>query len=143
MANILRFSDAVSLALHTMVLLAARTEQPMSTREIATALAASEAHLSKVLQRLAKSGLVKSTRGPKGGFELAGKPQHISLLSVYEAIEGPLGASDCLLSKRLCDGSKCILGDLLRSTNREVRKYLAQTVLSDVAGVYGGVENDA
>ena len=143
MANILKFSDAVSLALHTVVLLAANGKRSMSTREIAAALHASEAHLSKVLQRLTRVGLVKSIRGPKGGFELTGDPDSTSLLAVYEAIEGQLEASDCLLGKRLCDGSSCIMGELLKSTNRHVREYLAQTVLSDVTSVYGGAASDA
>lgn len=143
MANILKFSDAVSLALHTVVLLAANGKRSMSTREIAAALYASEAHLSKVLQRLTRVGLVKSIRGPKGGFELTGDPDSTSLLSVYEAIEGQLEGTDCLLGKRLCDGKSCILGELLKSTNRQVREYLSQTVLSDVTSVYGGVASDA
>ena len=143
MANVLKVSEAASLALHTMVLLAASSDRLWSTHDIADTLDASEAHLSKVLQRLARMDLVRSVRGPKGGFSLMRSPESISLLDVYESIEGPLAKTDCLLGRRLCDGTNCILGTLLKNTNREVKKYLSKTKLSGVTDVYRGVvEND-
>ena len=77
MSSVLKISDAATLALHTAVLLADRTEGPLTTKEIALTFGISEAHLAKVLQRLAKAGIVHSGRGPKGGF-LLGKRRHNS-----------------------------------------------------------------
>ena len=57
MPNVLKVSEAASLALHTTVLLAANSGELLSTREIASTLKMSAAHLSKVLQRLARHGL--------------------------------------------------------------------------------------
>lgn len=136
MANVLRISDAASLALHTMVMMAARQGQVLSTPAIAEALDASQAHLAKVLQRLHKAGLVESTRGPAGGFRLSRPGDTISLAEVYEAIEGPLGSSRCLLSSPICDGTRCILGDLVPTLNARVKAYLAGTTLADVSGVF-------
>ena len=51
MANVLRISEAATLALHTLALLAARPGEILSTHKIATRLDASEAHLAKVLQQ--------------------------------------------------------------------------------------------
>ena len=116
-----------------MALLAANLKQPISTREIAARFQISEAHLSKVLQRLTKAGFVESTRGPKGGF-IIGKPiDEITLLDVYESIEGPLVSCDCLLGVPVCGDGGCILGDLLVTVNRQVREYLAGTRLSELA----------
>ena len=78
MTNLLRISDAASLGLHTMGLLAGRSTR-LSTQEIARSLGASEHHLAKVMQRLAKMGLVVSTRGPQGGFVLSRPPAEITL----------------------------------------------------------------
>ncbi|NQT21108.1 MAG: Rrf2 family transcriptional regulator [Planctomycetes bacterium] len=143
MSTVLKVSEAASLALHTMVLLAASSDRLWSTHDIATTLGASEAHLSKVLQRLAKVELVKSVRGPKGGFSLARSPERIFLLEVYESIEGPLGKTNCLLEHQLCDGTNCILGTLLKDTNREVKKYLSKTKLSSLTDLYRSmIEND-
>ncbi|MEJ2744359.1 MAG: Rrf2 family transcriptional regulator, partial [bacterium] len=60
MAKLIKMSEAVSLALHVTVLMAANPHAPLSTHEAASRIKVSEAHLSKVLQRLAKGGLVRS-----------------------------------------------------------------------------------
>jgi len=135
-SNVLRISDAASLALHAMVLLAAHPDTGISTKQIAHDLQVSEAHLSKVLQRLTKVGLAASTRGPRGGFTLAAPAESIMLLEVYEAIEGPLVATECLLGTRICNGRQCILGDLLTTVDGQVRDYLATTRLADLTSVY-------
>jgi Rrf2 family protein len=144
MANVLRISEAASLALHTMVLLARKPEERLSTKEIAGVLEVSEAHLSKVLQRLGRVGLVNATRGPSGGFVVRENPDGITLLEVYEAIEGPLNSSKCLLGTPICNGGgKCILGGLLEEVNKEVKDYLSGTTISELTDVYGREGTDA
>jgi len=61
--GILKISDAASLAIHTMVLLATHPDETFSIPEIAAILKASQAHLAKVAQRLAKAGLVSAREG--------------------------------------------------------------------------------
>lgn len=111
-------------------------DQVVSTPEIASDLKVSEAHLSKVLQRLTRVGLVKSIRGPRGGFRLLQSHNEITLLDVYEAIEGRLQSTNCLLNTRSCNGERCILGILLESVNRQIRDYLAGTRLSELTNVF-------
>ena len=130
MSSLLRVSEAASLALHTTVFLAGNPGQTVPAREIAATLDVSEAHLAKVLQRLAKVGLVRSFRGPKGGFVLGKNEDEITLLEVYESIEGPLETSSCLFDVQACNGNGCILGDLLETVHRQVTKYLSETKLS-------------
>ena len=113
MSTVLRISEAASLAFHTMALLATEHERPLTTHEIASAFDVSQAHLAKVLQRLAHAGLVRSARGPRGGFTLARPAEGITLLDVYETIEGPLTPSDCLLGSKICGGEACIFGSLV------------------------------
>jgi Rrf2 family protein len=140
MENILKISEAASLALHAVAYLADRTGEKLSNKDIAAAIRVSEAHLSKVMQRLNKAGIVTSNRGPKGGFTLAKDPGETRLLDVYEAIEGPLPNGYCLAGSPVCAGDKCILGDLLRNLNNEVRDYLENTRLSDLTDVFGEEE---
>jgi Rrf2 family protein len=116
-----------------MAFLAADHDKSVPTREIASELHVSEAHLSKVLQRLAKVGLVKSVRGPKGGFALGKASDQISLLDVYESIEGPFVESKCLFDTPIYDGEKCILGGLIETVEKQIRKYLAETKLSQLS----------
>lgn len=136
-ASMLKISDAASLALHTMVLLASQHDRLVSNKEIASVLKVSEAHLSKVLQRLAKIGLVHSIRGPHGGFSLGHPGERITLLQVYEAIEGPLPVScNCLFDRQVCCRNHCILGNLLGNINIQIRDYLHKTTLAQLSGVY-------
>ena len=127
MGNLVRISEPASLSLHAAALLARRPDQRVSNQEIAAALRVSEHHLAKVMQRLAKIGIVTSTRGPRGGFELALPPDEITLLQLFEAVEGPLGDAECLLGQQVCDGGDCLVGELVHSVHRHVRHYLAET----------------
>lgn len=131
MGGILRISDAASLALHASALLASRGTKPVSSAAAAEALGVSRDHLSKVFQRLTRSGLVRSTRGPGGGFLLAREADSITLLEIYEAVEGPLEEVSCLLPEKACTGA-CILGGLLHDVHRRVRNRLATTTLSSL-----------
>jgi len=115
-----------------MALLSQETSRPLSCHEMAETLHVSEAHLSKVLQRLGKQGFVSSLRGPKGGFRMARAPKEVSLLHIYEAIEGPLEFSNCLFEKPVCTDGKCIMGDLLKTVDDKVVKYLTATTLADL-----------
>jgi Rrf2 family protein len=136
--GVVKISEAASLALHGMAVLAGHPDEPFSTTQLAERISASEAHLSKVLQRLAKADLVSSTRGPGGGFKLSKPPNEISLLEIYEAIDGKLSAVDCLLQRKVCSG-ECMLGGLIERTNRQVSQYLSETKLS--ASVESGTFN--
>lgn len=129
----LRISEAAVLALHAAALLSRAPGEPRSTRELAEGLAVSEAHLSKVLQRMSRHALVRSHRGPHGGWTLAADPEEVTLLEVYEAVEGPLMPSVCLLERPRCPDGGCILGDLVGSVNTQVMDYLSSTRLSTLA----------
>lgn len=128
----LKISEAASLALHAMVLLAGQSGGPLSTRQISAQLRVSDHHLSKVMQRLGRAGLVDSTRGPKGGFRLARRGSAITLLEIYEAVEGPFSGRACLLDRPACQGG-CALGGLVNILGSEVQAYLARTKLGDLA----------
>lgn len=142
--NIVRISEAASLALHAMTFLAAQEpDHAVSTRDIADVLHVSDNHLSKVAQRLAKSGLVVSRRGPGGGVLLAKPAADITLLDIYQAIEGEFKSAGCLLTTRVCDPGNCIFGDLLHSVNTQVRERLETTRLDSLAHVFGSPEQIA
>ncbi len=136
MAHLLKISDAASLALHSMAFLASREDRLVSVKEIAKRLKGSEAHLSKVLQRLSRVGLVRSVRGPRGGFMLGKPASQITLLEIYEAIEGPILSRGCLFETPICDGVQCIWSDLLEKISKEVVEYLKSKRLSEFTNVF-------
>lgn len=128
MSNILRISEAASIALHAMLILASKGDKLLSVKDIAGKLDISENHLSKVLQRLAKAGLVISIKGNKGGFRLAKSADAINFLEIYEAIDGKFKPSGCLLNRPSCQQA-CIMGGLMNSINKQVEDYFLKTTL--------------
>ena len=128
----LKISEAASLAMHALGYLANRQDGPITSREIANRFEISEAHLSKVLQRLTKVELVRSVRGPRGGFILTRTPESVTLLEVFEAIEGRFEPSQCLLSSSICEGDDCILGKIVVEANTMLRTRLEETTLVEV-----------
>lgn len=140
MSTTLRISEAASIALHAMAYIATTPKRLVASREIISALKVSDAHLMKVLQRLVKTGLIKSIRGPNGGFVLSKPPDKITLLDVYESVEGRMSFSDCLLGKSVCGNGKCIMGNLISNVNKEVSDYFSQTHLFQLSNVYRSQE---
>lgn len=144
MASILHFSEASSLALHAIIMMAGKEGELVTSRDIAASLQASEAHLQKVLQRLVKVGILASTRGPRGGFRVNRPLDSVKLLDVYEAVEGPLPVTGCLFSHPKCDGSRCIFGTFVTDVTTRIREYLSTTTLlehqKDEAFPAGGAE---
>ena len=96
MSNILKISEAASLGMHAMALLAKEPGALISTGEIASILDVSEAHLSKVLQRLQRTGYVQSTRGPRGGFKFARPAESITVGDIVRSVEGSLSPIRCV-----------------------------------------------
>lgn len=137
MSTVVHISEAASLAFHSMGLLAKHPSEHLTTKRIARETGASHAHLSKVLQRLAKSGLVKSTPGPRGGFTLAKPADQITLLDVYEAIEGPIEMPSCYLGKKDCLLGSCLFNGFVSSTTAQFRDYLAGKRLTDLKRTQG------
>lgn len=133
MADIIKISDATALALHSMVHLAIKPEEQSTTAEIAEIFDASKHHLAKVHQRLTKGGLIQSFRGPSGGVGLARDPAQITLLDIYEVMEGAMVCNPCLFGKDTCPRAECVLGTLLPGLARQVRDYFEQTTLAQLA----------
>jgi Rrf2 family transcriptional regulator, nitric oxide-sensitive transcriptional repressor len=129
MSGLIRMSEAATLAVHAMAFLATRHDQRFTGQAIAERLAASSHHLAKVMQRLAKAGLVASQRGPNGGFSLGRPPEEIPLLRIYEVVEGPVSVG-CLLNKPVCGRQGCVLGGLVQTLHEQIRECLATTSLA-------------
>lgn len=71
-------------------------EGPVQSADIAARESIPEAYLEQLLTSLRKAGLVRSSRGPRGGHELARDPQAVAVGEIISALEGPLLSLDCL-----------------------------------------------
>ena len=123
MAKIFSMSEAASIAIHSMVLIA-RNETGINAVKIAEQTGFSKNHISKVAQRLVKDDLLSSVRGPSGGFTLKKSPANISLLDIYQSIEGTLEIKDCPLANEICHFDKCLMGNVINKMTIEFKNFL-------------------
>jgi Rrf2 family protein len=131
MAKIVSYSEAASIGMHGMVLIA-RAGETINVQKIAETTGSSRHHVAKVMQRLVKEGYLLSNRGPSGGFHLSIEPKEITLLQIYEAIEGQVKVLDCPHEKPVCPFGKCILGTVVLQMSQLFRDHLANNTLADL-----------
>ncbi|HEX2936538.1 MAG TPA: Rrf2 family transcriptional regulator [Bacteroidales bacterium] len=129
MSKIFNLSDASSIAIHAMVLVAKNGES-INVLKIAEATNTSRHHVAKVMQRLAKDGFVTSQRGPSGGFSLKKKPDEITFLNIYESIEGKIEIARCMFDTPICPLGKCIMNNITNKMSVEFIDYLKSQTLS-------------
>lgn len=98
----MKFSRETDYAIRCLLFMARDPLRIFSVGEISGAREIPSSFLAKILQKLAKAGITSSARGAQGGFRLVANPDRISLLSVIEALEGPLALNDCLVDGRSC-----------------------------------------
>ena len=90
-------------------------------------------HLAKVLQKLAKNGLVRSQNGPKGGYALAKKLSDITIAEVFTSIEGPIEMTNCRTGDAICEQfSRCNVRDPLLKIQERIVLFLNQTTLDQL-----------
>ena len=121
-------------ALHALEHLAAQGDGgPATARHIAEERGLPGDFLSKALQPLVRAGLLRSEKGPNGGFRLARPASPISLLEVVEAVDGPLRAEAPRVAG-VRDGLDPRLEGVCERVAEEVRRRFGQVRLSDLAG---------
>ena len=120
-------SQTIEYALRAVVCLARNPGQPQVTRNIAATMSVPPSYMAKVLQALVRGGIVRSTRGLHGGFELSKEPSALSLLDVVNAVSPIQRIESCPLdleshSSQLCplhkrlDHALSLVEDAFRST---------------------------
>ena len=129
MAKIVTLSEAASIALHGMILVA-KADKMINVVEIAEKTTSSKHHVAKVFQRLVKEKFIESHRGPSGGFTIKKDPGEITLLEIYEAIEGKIEILECPMEKQICPFDKCILNSVTKDMTLQYRDYLQGQTLA-------------
>lgn len=100
----MRISSRCEYGLRAMIYLARREHDgPVPLPEIAAGEGLPTAFLERILARLRDGGLVTTTRGASGGYELARPAGDISVADIMSAIEGPLSLVGCLPDAETCD----------------------------------------
>lgn len=124
----LRLSKKVDYALIALMHLAHQAGaggSAWSAREIARGCGLPPDLLAKILQRLAREGIVVSHQGTKGGYSLGRPAERIHVVSVIEAIDGPLSLTQCFTDDGTCDQfDTCSVKSPLQRLNGRVLRML-------------------
>ena len=121
------------------VLLASLANEPGRVRTAAAL--AEQTHIaaptvSKLLKQLQRAGLVSSTRGLHGGYQLARPATQISAAAILDALEGPLALTDCAAGHGNCDiEDSCRVGRVWQRLNLAIRRSLYEVTLAQLAGL--------
>lgn len=121
-------------AIRALVYMAIREGEVVSAKEIAQDQEIPIEFLHKILQRLARAGLVASHRGAQGGFLLSKPPEKINLLEVVSCLQGQPTMNRCLLGKNSCPRSPtCALKKNWLELEKQVIDFLAGITLRQLA----------
>ena len=98
----LRVTKLTDYATVVLTVLAAQSDAVLSASELAERAGLEATTVSKLLKPLAQAGLVEGFRGTNGGYRLARPAADIGLIEIVEAMEGPLGMTECSLHAGQC-----------------------------------------
>jgi FeS assembly SUF system regulator len=98
----LRVTKLTDYATVVLTALAARPDAVLSAAELAERAGLEMPTVAKLLKPLAQAGLVEGFRGTNGGYRLARAASQISLVEIVEAMEGPLGMTECSVHAGAC-----------------------------------------
>jgi len=109
-------------------------DSPRKVDEVATAQSIPVSFLENILTQLRSAGLVRSQRGPEGGYWLAKPPEEVNLAQVIRAVEGPLVGVRGLRPEEVSyAGSAESLQQVWLALRANLRKVLEHVTLADVA----------
>jgi len=108
---------------------------PIALSEIAKSQRISLSYLEQLFAKLRRAGLVRSARGPGGGYTLARGASETSVAAIMRAVDEALDTSPCAAEQQLgslTDGSGAVTCDLWVALGREIETFLGAISLADV-----------
>jgi FeS assembly SUF system regulator len=135
--HVLKLTKKADYGLIAMKHLAVHGEEgtSFSSSDIAQVYGIPAPLMAKILQKLARGGLVAARHGALGGYMLARDPARISALDVINAIDGPVSITSCITSHGECNQSAtCNVREPLRMVNSSILDVLSRVTLSQMAG---------
>ncbi len=107
-----------------------------SVRDLAAETGIPQPTVSKILKLLVRQGVVDSTRGARGGYRLARRPEDVTVAEVIAALEGPIGVTECGQSDHEHDcelSGRCFVRGNWQRINEAIAHALHQITLAEMA----------
>ncbi|NQT46541.1 MAG: Rrf2 family transcriptional regulator [Candidatus Omnitrophica bacterium] len=133
----MKISTKTQYGVRAMLEIARHTDrEPISIHDISRQQALSVSYLEQLLNKLRKAGLVKSVRGPKGGYLLSRQPKKIKISEIVTVLEGDIGPVFCVAGGKkanFCDRlNKCASKALWKKMRDAMMGVLESTTLGDL-----------
>jgi Rrf2 family transcriptional regulator, iron-sulfur cluster assembly transcription factor len=109
-----------------------RDAGPVSVAEVAERQAISSAYLEQLFSKLKRAGLLRSVRGPGGGYELAIEPEQVSVSHIIAAVGEGVDATRCKGTADCQDGATCLTHDLWTALSNRIDEFLTGITLEDL-----------
>lgn len=109
--------------------------RPVALADIAARQEISLSYLEQLFAKLRRGGLVKSVRGPGGGYRLSRSPAELRISDIILAVDEPIAATRCEAgSTKGCtaSGARCMTHDLWEELGRQIHVFLSSVSLADV-----------
>ncbi|BCM25666.1 MAG: Fe-S cluster assembly transcriptional regulator IscR [Methylophilaceae bacterium] len=107
-------------------------DKPVTLAGISERQGISLSYLEQLFSRLRRGGLVKSVRGPGGGYRIAKKHNEISVSQIISAVDELIDATSCGGEENCHDDRRCMTHDLWSSLNIKILEYLSGVSLADL-----------
>jgi FeS assembly SUF system regulator len=129
----LRMSKLADYGTVVMASMARDPQRVHSAAEVATRIGVAAPTVSKILKTLARSGLVTSSRGAKGGYRLGSNPADISVAQIIGAMDGPIGMTECSAMRGICaQEAACTVRANWQTINDIVLETLSRVTLEQM-----------
>jgi len=115
----------LDLALH-------RQEGPVSLADIAGRQEISLSYLEQLFSRLRQAKIVKSTRGPGGGYSMASSPDKVAIAAIVRAVNESVDATQCGGQKNCHQHGRCLTHDLWEGLSEQIESFLSGISLQDL-----------
>ena len=109
-----------------------RSDGPVSVIDIAARQGISAAYLEQLVSKLKRNGMLRSCRGPGGGYQLEREISEISISDVILAVGEGVDATRCHGSADCQDGVKCLTHDLWAELSQEIDGFLSGITLKSM-----------
>ena len=115
----------IDYAVRALKYIAEKGKEKVPVTELVEELSIKRPMLRKIMQELAKAGMVVSYKGNNGGFSLSKRPGDIYLLNLVEIFQGKFSLNECVLNKEICPNREsCILKGKIEGIEENVKRQL-------------------
>jgi FeS assembly SUF system regulator len=132
----LRISKLTDYGTVVLACLASHPGRMLTATEVAERTKVGSPTVSKLLKKLQRAGLVASTRGSHGGYQLARPATEITAARILDALDGPFALTECSGEHSSCDlEGSCRVGHAWQRVNGAIRRALSDITLAQLSGL--------